>query len=317
MKKVISAILVIATVLALTLTASAHEDTHKHDWDFCSWEEQIELYCDCGSTVLIPLDPFALFCAHDMEEYQIQNFHGEKCAKCGFTVQDRHNWDIIEENSQYSHEAVCVDCGYESTHRLVSYHDDTHHYRTCRKCDYEEIHDLSYSYANRYCHEVACEHCSYTIFEAHTFNEDNICVECELLTGMVTGQNTIFDEDGNALENQYYVLVDGVERMFIVDEYSDEFTLGDLITFVHDEDYFVELVDVISADDIDEESFVVESDEDLEWLWWNDFHAVNYDMSTWNTYNGMITYVDVKVGDEIVIITPENPLQNTIYLIVN
>lgn len=309
-------ILVIATMLALTLTTSAHDDTHNHNWDFYSMGTEIEVYCDCGISISIPLDPAALLCAHSMEEYQSSNFHGETCIRCGFGVHAKHSWEISYEaikNGEYSHEAVCVECGFEATHKLVSYHDDTHHYITCRKCDIEEIHGLSYSYANQYCHEVECEDCPYTHFEAHNFNEDDICVECEILTGMVSGLNTEFDDEGNAVENQYYVLVDGEERMFIIDEYPDDINLGDIITFETDGEYVYEIIDVLYVDDIDESDiFFIEDEYDLEWLWWDDFDAVVYDTETMNT-----SYPNPEVGDEIVIVTPENPLQRTIYVIVN
>lgn len=316
MKKAITMLIVAMSIITLAIPAAASDYEcfeHEHAWDIVNWGTETDMICDCGTVVTIPHD--SLFCLHEMVEFQHSRTHGTECLYCGFTVSAKHSWEFDDEYSEfgeYYHDAWCTECGYERTHSLISYHNDTEHILVCNRCDVRIHHELAYEPANRYCHEVACNSCDYIFYEAHNLNEENVCVECELLTGMVTGQHTVFDEDGTPLENQYYVLVDGEEEVFVIDEYFDDITLGDIITFITDGYYIDEIVDVVSLDEIDENDiFFIEDEDDIEWLWWNDFHAVNYIASTSEfTFN-------VELGDEIVIITPENPLQHTIYYIVN
>lgn len=321
MRKFITLLLIALTLVSLATPTFAYNpdyDVHQHDWDVINWGDETDMMCECGIVVTTPHD--SLFCLHEMVDVQTSRTHGTECLYCGFTIRKDHSWEYdweYEEDGEYYHDAWCTECGYERTHHLISYHTDTEHRMYCNRCDITIGHQLSYNSCNRWCHEVWC-HCGYVFYEAHNLNEDGICVECELYTGMYTGCHTIFDKYGNALENQMFFLIDGEEEMFIVDEYPDEIEQGDIVTFVHSFEYLDEIIEVISPETIDEEAiFTVEDDDALEWLWWNDFHALNYDASTHNTENGQIVYVEVNVGDEVVVIEPANPLQDTIYYIVN
>ena len=299
MKNFFAIVITVALIFVLAVPTAA---AHTHLYDFAIDDEEIYVFCYCGSKLFIPATEEAKNCEHEFSGIYSNTTHGKECIKCGFTQLEHH--DFNEYFKDNNHILYCKTCGYEAYHAGVSYHDDTSHYFECFVCEQIFEHSMSARDVGKNFHYLECDECNYFVRETHNYDDDGNCIECQLFSGFVT---RIIPSD-----DEYIVEVLVNDESFT---YSTECEIGTdyintLIDFKVYDGKIVEFYDVLNyydfeAPDYLEENFKIGTvSDDFMFEFGNDKPLHDADVFLFNIKYGGYR---VKSTNELILYEPVNP----------
>lgn len=299
MKKFFASILFVAFLFSLAVPTSA---AHTHGWDFTIDDEKVNIYCYCGSKLIIPTDEEANSCEHDFTDFYTAEGHGKECENCGFLKFDAH--DFRHSFADDEHYMYCRNCDYEEFHETVSYHDDYLHYIECDECEAIFEHTMSAYDVGEHYHYYECDNCDYYIREAHTYNEEGFCIECQLFTGFIT--------DIIPLDSGYDVEVLINDTHFFYETYCDmeEYELNSLVDFMVYDGEIIEISTVLSSSDLEDHDYLEKNFEigkvsqDFMYEFENKESFDDSDVFLFSIKHGSYR---VKSTNELILYTPSNP----------
>lgn len=166
----------------LSLSASAQE--HTHTWEIVPTTEPTlaEMACTtCDQHVIIPTDN--LLCTHTFEVVVYDDYHGDQCIDCGYSVLEPHK--LIEIGFvDGCHLIECTDCDIQIYHSITEWVDESGHHHKCDVCGKVEnylphTHENMWAYPlNDIFHTWVCGECGYLECEKHDSDICTVCGHC-------------------------------------------------------------------------------------------------------------------------------------------